>query len=91
MSSLKLVYFNSSPIIPLLITQLAATVAECPVSYGNVQAPEEDRTELRTSVKTLHAYPSRILRWQAGMCEVYWMNLQQLHATVYGSSLLVIS
>ena len=44
MSSLKLVYFNSSPIIPLLITQLAATVAECPVSYGDVQASEEDQT-----------------------------------------------
>ena len=44
MSSLKFVYFNSSPIFLPLITQLAAAVADCPVSYGIVQAPEEDRS-----------------------------------------------
>ena len=44
MSSFKLIYFNSSPIFPPLITQLAAAVAECPVSYGIVQASEEDQT-----------------------------------------------
>ena len=29
---------------PLLIAQLAATIAECPVSYGIAQTPEEDRS-----------------------------------------------
>ena len=41
MSSLKLIYFNSSPNFLPLITQLAAAVAECLVSYGIVQAPDD--------------------------------------------------
>ena len=51
----------------------------------------EDKCKSSKDVFIQALYVHRTLRRQAGMCRGYWKKLQQLHATVYGSSLLVIS